>query len=99
VWLESARRVQRIRFGRDATARSFQSIFSLDKPREQSDWPDIVPRPVEPMPESLMPLDAPLNGLSASHSSAACSRSLKERERPCRMWHRMPRSRAHKPLP
>ena len=48
---------------RDATARSFGPIFTLDKPRQQSDWPDIVARPVEPMPESLMPLDAPLNGV------------------------------------
>ena len=48
---------------RDATARSFASVFTLDKPRAQSDWPDIVARPVEPMPESLMPLDAPINRL------------------------------------
>jgi phospholipase C len=51
---------------RDATARSFSSIFTLEKPRAQSDWPDVVARPVEPMPESLMPLDAPLNGLGKS---------------------------------
>ena len=49
--------------GRDATARSFSPVLSLDKPRAQSDWPDIVACPVEPMPESLMPLDAPVNGL------------------------------------
>jgi phospholipase C len=49
--------------GRDATARSFSPIFTLDVPRAQSDWPDVVARPVEPMPETLMPLDAPLNGL------------------------------------
>ena len=48
---------------RDASARSFNSIFTLDKPREQADWPDIFARPVEPMPEPLMPLSAPLNGL------------------------------------
>ena len=48
---------------RDATARSFGPVFTLDTPREQSEWPDIVARPVEPMPEPLMPLDAPLNGL------------------------------------
>ena len=49
--------------GRDATARSFSPIFTLDQPRDQADWPDIVARPVEPMPEPLMPLAAPLNGL------------------------------------
>ena len=48
---------------RDATARNFGPVFTLDKPRQQSDWPDIVARPVEPMPESLMPLDAPLNAV------------------------------------
>ena len=52
--------------GRDATARSFSPIFTLDVPRAQSDWPDVVARPVEPMPETLMPLDAPLNGLGKS---------------------------------
>jgi phospholipase C len=49
--------------GRDATARSFRSVLSLDTPRAQSDWPDVTARPVEPMPEPLLPLDAPLNGL------------------------------------
>jgi phospholipase C len=49
--------------GRDATARSFSRIFTLDKPREEADWPDILARPVAPMPEPLMPLAAPLNGL------------------------------------
>lgn len=49
--------------GRDATARSFRSVLSLDTPRPQSDWPDVTARPVEPMPEPLLPLDAPLNGL------------------------------------
>lgn len=48
---------------RDATARSLSPIFTLDKPRAQEDWPDVVARPVEPMPESLMPLDAPINAL------------------------------------
>lgn len=48
---------------RDATARSFSSIFTLDEPREQADWPDILARPVEEMSEPLMPLSAPLNGL------------------------------------
>jgi phospholipase C len=52
--------------GRDATARSFSTVFTLDKPRAPSNWPDIIARPVEPMPEPLMPLDAPLNGLGKS---------------------------------
>ena len=29
--------------GRDATARSFASVFTLDKPRAQSDWPELSP--------------------------------------------------------
>jgi phospholipase C len=49
--------------GRDAMARSFSPIFTLDQPREQADWPNILARPVEPMTEPLMPLAAPLNGL------------------------------------
>jgi phospholipase C len=48
---------------RDAEAQSFDSIFTLEEPRMQEDWPEIVPRPVEPMPESLLPLDAPLQEL------------------------------------
>ena len=42
-----------------ASARSSRSTSHA----QQSDWPDVVARPVEPMPESLMPLDAPLNGV------------------------------------
>ena len=49
--------------GRDATAPSFASVFTLDQPRQQSDWPDVLARPVEPMTAPLMPLDAPINGL------------------------------------
>jgi phospholipase C len=49
--------------GRDATARSLRPIFTLDQPRSQQDWPEVLARPVEPMTEALMPLDAPLNGL------------------------------------
>jgi len=52
--------------GRDATARSLRPIFTLDQPRSQQDWPEVLARPVEPMTESLLPLDAPLNGLGKS---------------------------------
>ncbi len=48
---------------RDATARSIRPVFTLDQPRAQEDWPDIAARPVPPMPESLVPLDAPLDKL------------------------------------
>lgn len=51
---------------RDATARSMQPVFTLDQPRMPEDWPDIVARPVPPMPESLLPLDAPLTSLGQS---------------------------------
>ena len=44
-------------------ARSLSPIFTLDKPRSQEDWPDILARPVEPMIEALVPLGRPLNGL------------------------------------
>jgi phospholipase C len=49
---------------RDASARTFGHLFSLASPRGQDDWPDAVARPVPPMPESLVPLDAPLGILA-----------------------------------
>jgi phospholipase C len=49
--------------GRDATAPSLRPIFTLDQPRHQEDWPEVLARPVEPMTQALLPLDAPLNGL------------------------------------
>ena len=48
----------------DATAPSIRPVFTLDQPRAPEDWPDVIARPVPPMPESLMPLDAPLTGLA-----------------------------------
>jgi phospholipase C len=48
---------------RDATARSIRPVFTLDQPRSQQDWPEVLAHPVEPMTEALLPLDAPLNGL------------------------------------
>jgi phospholipase C len=41
---------------REAGARSFADIFTLDSPRAQEDWPEIIPRPVPQMHESLVPL-------------------------------------------
>ncbi|RYE40548.1 MAG: hypothetical protein EOP24_40400 [Hyphomicrobiales bacterium] len=46
--------------GRDAAARSFTDVFTLDTPRAQEDWPDIIARPVPELHESLVPLAAPL---------------------------------------
>jgi phospholipase C len=51
---------------REETARSFADIFTLTSPRGQEDWPEIVPRPVPEMPESVAPLDAPLGLLGKS---------------------------------
>ena len=64
--------------GRDATARGFGSVFTLDEPRSQSYWPDIVPRPVPPMPEPLVPLDAPLNrlGMGLLHGLLALGKRM-----------------------
>jgi phospholipase C len=45
---------------RDASARSFTNLFTLDKPRAPDQWPDLVARPVPPGPQSMLPLDAPL---------------------------------------
>ena len=47
---------------RDAAARSFTDIFTLDTPRPPEDWPDPNPRSVPPLHESMVPLDAPLGG-------------------------------------
>ena len=51
---------------REASARSFSDIFTLDSPRAQEDWPEIIPRPVPEMPEAVVPLDAPLGLLGRS---------------------------------
>ena len=51
---------------RDASARSFADIFTLTSPRAQEDWPQVTPRPVPEMHESLAPLDAPLGLLGKS---------------------------------
>ena len=51
---------------RDASARSFSGIFALDSPRAQEDWPEIIPRPVPEMPETVVPLEAPLGLLGQS---------------------------------
>jgi phospholipase C len=51
---------------REASARSFSDIFTLASPRPQEDWPEITPRPVPEMPESVVPLDAPLGLLGKS---------------------------------
>jgi hypothetical protein len=51
---------------REASAPSFANIFTLDSPRAQEDWPEIVPRPVPEMPEAVVPLDAPLGLLGRS---------------------------------
>jgi len=51
---------------REASARSFRNIFTLSTPRPQEDWPEITPRPVPVMDESIAPLDAPLGLLGKS---------------------------------
>jgi hypothetical protein len=51
---------------RDASARSFADIFTLTSPRAPEDWPQVIPRPVPEMHESLAPLDAPLGLLGKS---------------------------------
>jgi len=51
---------------REASARSFTDIFTLNSPRAQEDWPEIVARPVPELDESLVPLDAPLGLLGKS---------------------------------
>jgi phospholipase C len=45
---------------REATARSFADIFTLQTPRAPEDWLDIIARPVPTMPDPLLALDAPL---------------------------------------
>jgi phospholipase C len=51
---------------RESSARSFNNIFTLSSPRPQDDWPEITPRPVPVMHESIAPLDAPLGLLDKS---------------------------------
>ncbi|MEU2408565.1 alkaline phosphatase family protein [Streptomyces rubiginosohelvolus] len=54
---------------RDAAARTFTDVFTLDSPRAQEDWPEALAQPVPPLHESLVPLDAPLG----SHAKALFS--------------------------
>jgi phospholipase C len=58
---------------RDASARSFASVLSLTSPRPPEDWPEVIARPVPEMPETLVPLDAPLGLLGQSLFRAVLS--------------------------
>jgi phospholipase C len=51
---------------RDASARSFSEIFTASAARDQSEWPEVVPRPVPTGPDSFLPQDAPLGLLGKS---------------------------------
>jgi phospholipase C len=50
---------------RDESARSFASVMSSST-RPQEDWPDVIARPVPNMPDTLVPLDAPLGMIGRS---------------------------------
>jgi phospholipase C len=49
---------------RDASAAPIQPVFSLEHPRAQDDWPEVVPRPVPQPSAPLVPLDSPLTPLA-----------------------------------
>jgi phospholipase C len=51
---------------RDESARSFANIMSLPSPRPPEDWPDAIARAVPEMPDTLVPLDAPLGLIGKS---------------------------------
>jgi len=51
---------------RDDSARSFAGVMSLPSPRPQEDWPEVTARPVPQMPDTLVPLDAPLGLIGRS---------------------------------
>jgi phospholipase C len=51
---------------RDASAPSFASVMSLPNLRPPEDWPEINARPVPKMPDTLVPLDAPLGLIGKS---------------------------------
>jgi phospholipase C len=51
---------------RDASAASFANVLSLPEPRPPEDWPDVIARPVPQMPQTLVPMDAPLGLLGRS---------------------------------
>jgi phospholipase C len=51
---------------RDESARSFASLTSSSSPRPQEDWPEVIARPVPTMPNTLIPLDAPLGLIGRS---------------------------------
>lgn len=58
---------------RDASARPFNDIFTLGTPRKAEDWPEIIPKPVPRMSDTLVPLDAPLGMLGQALIGAVMS--------------------------
>jgi phospholipase C len=58
---------------RDESAPSFANIMSLPNPRPPEDWPEVSARPVPEMPDTLVPLDAPLGLIGKALFSAALS--------------------------
>ena len=51
---------------REAIAPTLRTVLTRDAPREPETWPDVVPRPVPPFDESLIPPDAPLGVLAGA---------------------------------
>jgi phospholipase C len=51
---------------RNVSARSFAPVLSRPTPRPPEDWPEVTARPVPKMPQTLVPLDAPLGLLGKS---------------------------------
>ena len=51
---------------RDAAARTFSSVFTLDTPRDPKTWPDPKARPVPPMQQEMAALGAVISSVGKS---------------------------------
>jgi phospholipase C len=49
---------------RDADAPDLALVLTLDQPRPPEQWPDLAPRPVPEVDETLIPLDQPVSPLA-----------------------------------
>jgi phospholipase C len=55
---------------RDATAADLAPVLCLDSPRDPQDWPDVVPRPVPPVPGTVLAPAMALRGLGRAELAA-----------------------------
>jgi len=66
------------RFARDAAARTFSSVFTLDEPRDPATWPTPTPRPVPKFTLDVLALGNVLSALGKDLLDMVCSRAQQQ---------------------